>query len=425
MTDCVEIPPIELTDLQEPLPEVEPAVVQRSTLRYALVLGTLNALGALGIDMYLPAFPLIAHSLGVSVGRVQLSLVSYFVALALGQVFYGPLSDRYGRRTPLLVGLTLFTLASIGSALTTDINMLIGMRFLQGIGACAGSVISRAVVRDLRSGEEAARLFASMLLVLGVSPILAPLMGSLITEVFPWQTMFWLLAFLGMLAFASVWFLLDESHPTHRRTDGGIGQALRTYGRLLADPRYMLPVLSGALSQAVVFAYLSASPFIYITLHHVAPPVYSMLFALNAIALIGLAQANVVLLRRFGARRLVRFAATLQTVSALVLLTAVIMHFDILLLVCACFFVCVGMQGLIGPTSSMLTLEPYPQIAGAASALSGMIGFACAAISGTLVSAHFNGTGLPSSEVVAGCAAAGLAVSLLKARSAGQPAATT
>ena len=318
--DCIEAAPNDAPELAVPIHEPLEIVKTRSTLRYALVLGTLTALGALGIDMYLPAFPLIAHSLHVTQGRVQMSLVSYFLALALGQIVYGPLSDRYGRRTPLLVGLVLFSAASVGSALTTDINMLIGMRFLQGIGACAGSVISRAVVRDLRSGEEAARLFASMLLVLGVSPICAPLLGSVITEFLPWQSMFWLLACLGVLAITSVWFLLDESHPVHRRTDGGIGQAARTYVRLLVDPKFMFPVLSGGVSQGLLFAYLSASPFIYITLHHVAPMVYSVLFALNAIGLIGLAQANVKLLRKFGPQRLIRFAATVQTASALVLL---------------------------------------------------------------------------------------------------------
>ncbi|MES2460327.1 MAG: Bcr/CflA family multidrug efflux MFS transporter [Armatimonadota bacterium] len=388
-----------------------------SNVRYAFVLGTLTALGALGIDMYLPAFPAIAHSLGVDEGRVQLSLVSYFIALAMGQVIYGPLSDRYGRRLPLMVGLLLFSIASVGSALSQDINTLIAMRFIQGIGACAGMVIPRAVVRDLRSGEEAARLFALMMLVLGVSPIFAPLIGSLLITWLPWQAMFWFLAFFGLLCFGSVSLFLEETHPRQRRSEGGIPATLRTYGRLASERSFMLPVLIGGFSQAILFAYLAASPFIYITLHHVSPTVYSLLFALNAVGLIGLAQANVFLLRRFGPSRLMRFATISQSVAALVLLASVVLHIDSLVLVAACFFVCVGVHGLIGPTTSMLALEPYPAFAGAASALSGTVQFACGALSGSLVSALFNGTATPFAGVVMACAVTGLGLSFLHGRS--------
>ncbi len=387
-----------------------------SNVRYAFVLGTLTALGALGIDMYLPAFPAIALSLDVSEGRVQYSLVSYFVALAVGQMAYGPLSDRYGRRFPLMIGLLLFSLASVGLALSHDINTLIAMRFVQGIGACAGMVIPRAVVRDLRSGEEAARLFALMMLVLGVSPIFAPLLGSLLTAYLPWQAMFWFLAFLGLVCFGNVSLFLEETHPVHRRSVGGIGETVRTYRRLLSESSFMLPVLAGGFSQALLFAYLATSPFIYITLHHVAPAVYSLMFALNAVGLIGLAQANVFLLRRFGPTRLLRFAAATQSVGALVLLSAVLLGLDSLPLVAVCFFVCVGVQGVIGPTTSMLSLEPYPAFAGAASALSGTIQFACGALSGSLVSALFNGTAIPFSVVVTACAVFGLCLSLLNGR---------
>lgn len=386
----------------------------RPTFRHALVLGVITTMGALGIDTYLPAFPQIAKSLGVTEGQVQLTLVSYFISLALGQMVYGPLSDKYGRRLPLMAGLLLFSLASMGAALSSDINVLIAMRFLQGIGACAGMVVPRAVVRDLRSGEEAARLFALMMLVLGVSPIFAPLLGSLLITWLPWQAMFWFLAGYGLLCLGNVALFLEETHPVERRTTGGIGETFRTYGQLLRDPGFLSPVMIGGLSQAVLFAYLAASPFVYITLHHVNPSVYSVLFALNAVGLIGLAQANVFLLRRFGAARLIRFATTVQSASALVLLTAVALHLDSLFLVGLCCFVCVGVQGMIGPTTAMLSLEPYPTFAGAASALSGTLQFACGAISGSLVSAFFNGTAVPFAAVVAGCALSGLLISIVK-----------
>ena len=387
-----------------------------SNTRYMFVLGTLTALGALGIDTYLPAFPAIARSLGVTEGQVQYSLVSYFIALALGQMIYGPLSDRYGRRLPLLVGLTLFSLASVGAALSHDITTLIAMRFVQGIGACAGMVIPRAVVRDVRSGEEAARLFALMMLVLGVSPIFAPLLGSLLITWLPWQAMFWFLAGFGVLCIGSISLFLKETHPQANRSVGGFPEMQETYKRLLGERSFMLPVLSGGFSQAILFAYLAASPFIYITLYKVTPTAYSILFALNAVGLIGLAQANVTLLRRFGAQRLLRFAALAQTGGTLVLLLSVLTHTDSLVLTALCFFVCVGVQGLIGPTTSMLSLEPYPAFAGAASALSGTLQFACGAISGTLVSRLSNGTALPFVFVITGFALAGLALSSLTPR---------
>jgi DHA1 family bicyclomycin/chloramphenicol resistance-like MFS transporter len=406
----------DIDEIDESRSSESSSAASHSNVRYAFVLGTLTALGALGIDMYLPAFPAIARSLGVDEGRVQLSLVSYFIALAVGQMVYGPLSDRYGRRLPLLIGLLLFSLASVGAALSTSIETLIALRFVQGIGACAGMVIPRAVVRDLRSGDEAARLFALMMLVLGVSPIFAPLLGSLLIAWLPWQAMFWFLAFFGLLCFGSITLFLEETHPLHRRTEGGIPETLRTYRRLLAERSFMIPVLIGGFSQAILFAYLAASPFIYITLHHISPTVYSILFAGNAVGLIGLAQANVFLLRKFGATALMRFATTAQTIATLILLTAVVFRVDSLPLVALCFFVCVGVHGLIGPTTGMLSLEPYPAFAGAASALSGTIQFACGALSGSVVSALFNGTALPFAAVVAACAITGLCLSLAQGR---------
>lgn len=390
------------------------AAPPRSTLRYTLVLGTLVALGALGIDTYLPAFPAIAKSLGVTEGRVQLSLVSYFIAVALGQMVYGPLADRFGRRLPMIAGLSIFTLASVGCALTHSIETLIVLRFFQGLGACATMVIPRAVVRDLRSGEEAARLFALMMLVLGVSPIFAPLLGSFIIAYLPWQAMFWFLAIYGGLCLGVVGFLLEESHPEQRRTSGGMANVFRTYARLLKDRSFLFPVLNGGFSQAVLFAYLTASPFVYIQLYHVDPKVYSMLFAFNAVGLIGLAQFNVVLLRRFGATRLLRFASAIQTASALVLLASFVLQIDSLPLTGLCLFLCVGVQGMVGPTTMMMALEPNPEVAGAASALSGTLQFACGAISGSLVSALANGTAVPFALVIVFCAAVALALSWVR-----------
>lgn len=382
-----------------------------STGKQAFILGTLIALGAFGIDTYLPAFPAIAKSLGVTEGQVQLSLVSYFIAMAAGQMIYGPLSDRIGRRLPLQIGLTLFTVASAGAAMTSSIEALVALRFIQGLGACAGMVLSRAIVRDLKSGEEAARLFALMLLVLGVSPIVAPLLGSALLSFMPWQALFWFQAGLGVLAIAMTARFLGETHPPEKRETAKLGPLLRTYGLLLRDRRFILPVLVGGFSQSVMFAYLATSPFLYMTLYKVHPSWYSILFAINAIGLIGTAQGNIYLIRRFGTTKLVQFATTIQTASAGVLLTSVLLGFDSLLLTGICLFLCLGVQGLIGPTTGMLSLEPYPEMAGAASAVSGTLQFALGALSGSLVSVLFNGTAAPFAVVITGCALIGVVLS--------------
>ena len=375
-----------------------------STLRHTIVLGLLIALGALGIDTYLPAFASIAKTFGVDEGRVQLSLVSYFIALAVGQLAYGPISDRIGRRWPLVFGFVVFVLASIGCARASSIESLIVLRFIQGIGACAGMVIPRAIVRDVRSGEEAARLFALMLLVLGVSPILAPMLGSLLIRYLAWQWIFWCLTIFGILCLLLIATLLEETLPIARRSAGGLGLAFRSYGRLIIDGKFVAIVMIGGLSQAVLFAYLGGSPFIYITQHHVPPTVYSLLFALNAAVLIGSAQFCVQAIRWLGPGRLVLVMSVFQAACAAALLAAVLLKVDTVQVIAICLFGCVGAHGLIGPVTGMLCLEPYPEIAGAASALSGAMQFACGAISSSLVSAFFNHTAIPLAAVMLVCA---------------------
>ena len=418
--------PAEVRPIAAAAPEVppEPAVLdeqaaprQRPLWQYGLILGLLTAMGAFGIDAYLPAFPAIAGHFAVPEGRVQLSLVSYFVALALGQLVYGPVSDRIGRRGPLLFGFSLFSLAAVGCAFAPSIGVLIALRFVQGIGACAGMVLGRAIVRDVSSGERAAKLFSLMILVLGVSPILAPMYGSLVIAYLPWQAIFWSMGGLGLACLALILLTLEETNPAQRRGGASLGRAFAKYGSLLKNRTFVGTALIGGFSQGCVFAYLAGSPFVFIDLHGVSPTIYSLLFALNASALVLAAQTNVFLLRKLGASRLVFTASAAQTLATAALVVATLVHVDSVVVTAALLFITLGCHGILGPTTSLLAIEPFPESAGAASSLMGSLQFGVGAISSGLVSLFANGTSTPMAGVICGCAATALLLYFLTLRS--------
>ncbi|WGF87547.1 Bcr/CflA family multidrug efflux MFS transporter [Marinivivus vitaminiproducens] len=391
-------------------------------VRHVLVLGALAALGPLAIDMYLPSFPRIAHDLATDEGAVQFSLVSFFVALALGQAFWGPLSDMYGRKRPLLVGLGLFVLTSLGCALAASIEALTLLRFVQGLGASACMVISRAVIRDLYSGVDAARLLSLVLLVLGVSPIIAPLFGSLLLQLVHWPALFLVFAAFGIACMALVAFLLEETQPPARRVGAGFGAAFAIYRRLMIDRRFVGTVFVGGFAQAGMFAYLAGSPFVFMTLNGTTPVLYSVIFAVNAIGLIGGAQFNVRLIRAFGAEALIRCATAVYALAACVLLVVTLLSVPGLPALVLPLFVLVSCMGLIMPPSAMLAIDPHPTIAGTASSLIGTLQWTAAASSGVIVSLLFNGTALPMVGTIAVCALGAMVMARLILRPVPVPA---
>lgn len=247
-------------------------------LRNALVLGMLSAIGPFAIDMYLPAFPAIARELQVDVSAVQMSLMSFFLAVAICQLAYGPLSDRFGRKPPLYVGLGLFILGSVGCSFAPNVETLIVFRFLQGVGSCAAMVIPRAIIRDLHTGHEAARLMATTMLVFSVSPILAPLAGSTLTAFYSWRFIFWAIAAIGLVGMAVLFFLLPETRP-ESAGQRGVSQAFSTYKALLKDRLFLGITFTGGFSQASFFAYLAGSSVIFIEHYGLSPSQYSMIFA--------------------------------------------------------------------------------------------------------------------------------------------------
>ncbi|AOW12196.1 Bcr/CflA family drug resistance efflux transporter [Hydrogenophaga crassostreae] len=374
-------------------------------LKMALILGLISAIGPFAIDMYLPALPDIGQSLGAEVGQVQLTLTVFFLALGSGQLLYGPVSDMVGRKPPLYFGLGLFALASIGCAVTTDVQTLIALRFMQGLGAAAGMVIPRAVVRDMHTGTEAARMMALLMLVFSVSPILAPLAGSGVIALTGWRGVFWCVALAAAAGLLLINRALKETRGPEQRVASSLGSALSAYGVLLRDRHFLGLVGISASVMAGFFVFLAGSPFVFINHYGVTPVQYSLAFSLNAISFIGASQLTAPLGKRFGLVPLVKFAASAAGVFMVSLLLFYLLGGDSMVVLMALYFVASGFMGLVIPTASVLALDRHGPIAGTASALMGTLQMMGGAAAMGIVSLFANGKPMP---MVAGMAAGAL-----------------
>lgn len=371
--------------------------------RLALVLGALTAMGPLAIDMYLPALPTLAREFQTKPGVVQVSLAVYFAGISLGQAFYGPWSDRIGRKPVLYVGLVVFLVASLGCALATRVETLIALRFLQALGGCAPLVVPRAIVRDHFDQQGSVRMLSVLMLVMGLAPILAPLIGGQLLVHFGWRAVFFALAGYATIWLVLVGVLLPESLPVERRQRHPIGEVLATYRRLLRDRVYIGHVVSGGLVFAGLLAYVSGSPFVFIELFHVAPERFGLFFGANACGIMAASQINRWLASRADTRRVVS-AALLVAMSAGLLLTANaytgLGGFAGLLVPLFFFIAC---HGFVLPNTTALAMAPHGQVAGSASALLGTLHFTMAATAGSLVSLLADGTAVPMAAVIGGC----------------------
>ncbi|MDM0051709.1 multidrug effflux MFS transporter [Variovorax sp. J22R115] len=373
--------------------------------RIALVLGLLSAIGPFAIDMYLPALPEIGSSLGAGIGPVQMSLTAFFLSLGVGQLLYGPVSDMVGRKPPLYFGLVLFALASIGCALATDIEMLIALRFLQGLGAAAGMAIPRAVVRDLHTGNDAARLMSLLMLVFSVSPILAPLVGSAVIAFTGWRGVFWAVTVAAVVGLATVASVLKETRPAEQRVESSLGSALKAYGVLLRDTHYLGLVFIGAFAMAGFFTYLANSSFVMIDHYGLSPTLYSVAFGVNAAAFFGAAQFNGPLCERFGIVRVVKSSVSACGIVMTLMFAYYLSGGDRLAVLIMLYFIASALMGFVIPTTSVLALEKHGAIAGTASALLGTLQMLTGSLVMAVVGAFTNGKPLP---MVAGMAAGAL-----------------
>ena len=381
--------------------------MQSRFLRTAIPLGLLSAIGPFAIDMYLPALPAIGRSLQAQTSAVQMSLTVFFIALSVGQSIYGPLSDMIGRKRPLYLGLTLFSIGSVGCALAPNIGVLIGFRFVQGIGACAGMVIPRAMVRDLHTGIDATRLMSLLMLVFSISPILAPLTGSFVIQAAGWRAVFWVVlaaAVIGWMILGTV----SETRPPEARAKSSIRGAVTAYGVLLRDRHFLALAFIGAFGISSFFVYLSNSPFVLIEHYHLSPRLFSVCFSVNAASFFAMAQLNGRLATRFGLRPLVRSAVTVYASVMLVLLATFAAGVDRLDVLLGCLFVGFGCLGLVIPTTAVLALEDHGAMAGTASAIMGTVQFVTGAVIMFFVGTLLNGTALPMVGAIASCATAAL-----------------
>ncbi|WP_295813389.1 multidrug effflux MFS transporter [uncultured Nitratireductor sp.] len=379
-------------------------------LRIALVLGVLTAVGPFAIDMYLPALPSIGADLNAGTVSVQMSLLVFFLSMGLAQIVVGPISDMIGRKAPLYLGLFLFVIGSIGSALATSIEMLIAFRFLQGLGASAGMVVPRAVVRDLHTGTEAARLMSLLMLVFSISPILAPLTGSVIIATLGWRAVFWSVTGAALLAVLLLATALRETRPAEERQGSSLRSALAGYRFLLGDRKFMGLTLIGGFGISSFFVYLSSSSFVLIDHYGLTPTLYSVFFSINAVAFFTMSQLTGRLTERYGLRRVVRVAVVCYATTMVAMLLVMASGLQSLWVMAVFLFVGYGFLGLVIPTTSVLGMDDHGTIAGTASALMGTLHFATGALAMAISGIFFDSTPLPMVTSIAACAVLALAL---------------
>jgi MFS transporter, DHA1 family, multidrug resistance protein len=368
-----------------------------------IITGAISAFASLSIDTYLPALPSLERVFSTTSTQVQLTLASFFVAFAMGQAFYGPIIDRFGRKRPLCAALLLYATASAGCALAWSIGVLVMMRFVQALGACAGGVIARAIVRDCFDAHETARIFSLLILVTGLSPMLAPILGGYVFVSFGWRAIFWLLSLVGMIFFAGVSLRLPETFYVDDNATLRFREVLTGYGRLFVNPHYMGYALAGAFCVAGMFAYIAGSPFVFIELFHVRPNHFGWIFGMNAFGFVVASQFNARLVPRHGPAVLLKIANRVQTIAGLVLLAAALTGAGSMAGIMVPLFVYIACIGFILPNSTALAMAPFRANAGMASALLGTVQFTLGAVASTIIGLLHNQTPIPMAGLIAVC----------------------
>jgi MFS transporter, DHA1 family, multidrug resistance protein len=379
---------------------------QRSKTSFYLIfiLGLLSAIGPFSIDMYLPGFPAIAQDLHTTVARVSLSLSSFFIGISAGQFIYGPLLDRYGRKKPLYFGLCVYLLASLGCTFARSADQLIGLRLVQALGSCAGLVASRAMVRDLFHVRDNAKIFSMLMLVVGVSPIIAPTLGGYVTAAFGWRYIFVILSAIDLFILAAVFFRFPESRQGDPAFSLKPKPIIINFHSVLREPQFYTYALTGSVASAGLYAYIAGSPYVFMELFHVTERQYGWIFALIAMGLIGASQLNSVLLKNYQSEQIIKAALMAQSITGIILFMLALLGWLELFSTIFFIFLFLCCQGFTFPNSSALSLAPFSRKAGTASALMGALQMSIGACTSALVSVLTSHTAIPMTLIMACCA---------------------
>ena len=376
-------------------------------------LGLLSALGPFSIDMYLPGFPDMALHLNTTVAHIALSLSSFFIGVSLGQLLYGPLMDRFGRKKPLYIGLVVYLMASLGCAFATSADALIAIRFLQALGGCAGMVAARALVRDIFPVEENAKVFSMLMLVIAVSPIIAPTLGGYMTAIFGWQSIFIILSIIAFLNLLAVYFWLPSGMKPNTEKSLLPVPIIKSFLVVMKVPQFYTYAIAGAVASAGLYAYIAGSPFVFMELYGVSEKQYGWIFAIIAAGLILASQLNTLLLRKYTSEQIIKVALFCQSVAGLCLMLGAIFNVLNLYSIIALIWFFLSTQGFTFPNSSALSIAPFSTNAGTASALMGAIQLGIGALTTGFVSIFNDRTEIPMTTVMCICAVASFVVLLV------------
>ena len=375
-----------------------------------LILGSLATVSPFSIDMYLPGFPRIATDLNTTIDKVQLSLTGYLIGICIGQILYGPLLDRFGRKKPLYVGLFIYILASIGCALTSSVEALIVMRFFQAIGGCVGLVSSQALVSDLFTKDKRAEVFSMITLVIAVSPMIAPTVGGYVTSAFGWHWVFIILAGIVLLIIGAIYFFL----PAGKMPDPSVSlkpqAVIGSFLTVLRQPQFLIYTLAGGLATAAPFAYIAGSSDVFMNIYKVSEQQYGWIFAFLAFAMIGSTQLNHFLLKKYNSEQIIKTTLLYQSVVGTLLVVGVYYNWYNLYTLIGMMFIFLTGQGLTGPNTSALSLAPFKKHTGSASALMGSWRMGAGAIISIIVSVLHNNTAIPMVAMMAACSLVSLVI---------------
>ncbi|WP_410014522.1 multidrug effflux MFS transporter [Sodalis sp. C49] len=364
------------------------ATSHNTGLLFIVILSALMAFTSLSTDIYLPAMPAMSADLR---GSAELTITGFLIGFTIAQLIWGPISDRLGRRVPLFIGMVLFTLGSIGCAMSRDITQIVFWRVFQAMGACIGPMLARAMIRDLFTRTRAAQMLSTLMMIMAIAPIAGPLLGGQMIRVASWHAIFWLLAIIGTLMFISLWWL-PETLPQARRINASLAGAFANYVSLLKNRTFMRYTLCVTFYYVAAYAFITGSPFVYISYYQVDPQHYGWLFAINVIGLMAISAVNRKLVQRHKLDTLLKIATSIAAAAAVILALATKMQVGGIVLIVISVFIFFSMNGVIAATSTAAAMDDVPGMAGSASALMGSLQYGSGIISSLLLAWLSDGT---------------------------------